>query len=258
MSTKLQNSKLKKPSTEQEWVEWCREWDTADHSDKVTICQQYGINYGTGRHWRSGCSVPYSDTLITGAELDDILNGKYRVMLDFVSFDIETSNLKADFSIVLSAVIKPFGKSPLVYRADAYPYWKDNRANDAELVADIAGELAKHAIIITHYGTGFDIPYLRTKMTKYGLPPLPPAFAVDSYQIAKKNFQVGSRRLASLSSYFDLGEKSNVDGQLWVDAAYNGSKKAMDEIVEHNIQDCIILERLAAISFPYLKSIPKL
>jgi uncharacterized protein YprB with RNaseH-like and TPR domain len=190
--------------------------------------------------------------------IEELLATRPSVKLDFVTFDLETSNLRADFSVVLTAVIKPFGQEPITFRADDYPAWKKNRSDDKGIISDIAEELRKHAIVITHYGSKFDLPFLRAKMVKHSLDPLPQMFAVDSYKIAKANFQVSSRRLQNLSRFFDLGEKSSVEGDLWMQAAYDGSAEAMDKILEHNVQDCNLLEKLAAISFPYLKSIPKL
>lgn len=252
-----------KPKTTEEWQAWCDEWDSASHQVKLEIANYCGISYDTARHWRSDAPIPTMKQ--TGVcpkpmkiTVDQLLDIQPAVNLDFVSFDLETSNLKADFSIILSAVIKPFGQDPIVFRADTYPTWEKNRGDDKQITADIAKELKKHAIIITHYGVYFDIPYLRAKMVRHGLDPLPQMFAMDSWQIARKNFQVSSRRLKNLARFFRVGEKGQVEGDLWIAAAYDGDRKAMDEIVQHNIVDCEVLEKLAAISFPYLKSIPKL
>jgi len=248
----------------QDMIDWCAAWDAADHTDKLALCAIAGIQYETARHWRSDSEVPTVEngsveqpprsTLTT----EELLETKPSVNLDFVTFDIETSNLKADFSVLMSAVIKPFGKEPIVFRGDDYPEWKNQRADDSGLVKDIAKELKKHAIVITHYGQRFDIPFLRAKMVKYGLEPLPQMFGIDSWRIAKNNFQVSSRRLQNLVRFFDIGEKEGVDGALWMEAAYNGDRKAMDAIVEHNIQDVLVLEKLACLTFSYLRSIPKL
>ena len=179
-------------------------------------------------------------------------------ILDFVCLDIETTNLTADFSVLLCACIKPFGKAPIVFRIDDYnKNWKTKRRDDSGIVKAIAEELSKHAIVVTHYGSKFDIPYLKAKMTRYGLPPLNPMYQLDTWRIAKNNFQVGSRRLASLCTYFELGGKSGVEGPLWMKAGLDGDVKALDEIVKHNIQDVALLERLMALSWRYVKSIPK-
>jgi len=257
----------RKPRGE-ELEEWSRRWDAADHEGKRALCEEFGITYDTGRHWRSDSNVPklctiehkeYTSELEVGSDTAlEILRIPPKVHLDFVSFDIETSNLKADFSIMLTACIKPYGQPAKIFRADDYQEFHDDRTNDRAICKDVAEELAKHAIVITHYGKRFDMCYLRAKMVKHGLSLLPPMFGIDTYQIAKSSFMVSSRRLKALSRYFELGAKTEVEGGLWMDAALNGSTVAIDKIVEHNVQDVIVLERLAAISFPYLRSIPRL
>ncbi len=243
-----------------ELEDWCKAWDEATHEEKMELIAPYGISYETARHWRSDCGIP-NKTVVKPMcmTVEDIVGMRPAVNLDFVSFDIETSNLTADFSLVLSGVIKPYGREPIVFRADTYPEWQaGNKSNDKGIVLDIATELAKHAIVITHYGTYFDVPYLRAKMTYHSLPPLPHMFAIDSWAVAYKNFKVSSRKLKNLGKYFAIGEKEEVEGQLWMQAAYDGSTEALDKIVAHNIQDTILLEKLACLSFPFVKSIPRL
>jgi uncharacterized protein YprB with RNaseH-like and TPR domain len=221
---------------------------------------------GARADWWDGENVPRGNENPRGkitkntmrVEVEELLGMRPSVNLDFATFDLETSNLEADFSIILCAAIKPYGLPPIVFRADEYVTWYKNRANDYQIVEDISNELRRHAIIVTHYGERFDIPFLRAKMVRHGLSPLPPMFGIDSWRIAKQNFQVSSRRLKALARFFDIGEKTQVDGTIWLEAAYNGDKEAMDYIVEHNIRDVEVLEKLACITFPYLKSIPKL
>lgn len=245
----------------QEWDDFVERWDASNHEGKLALAADYEVTYDSAKHWRSeGATNPIGngETKPMRMSVEDLLKTRPAVNLDFCSFDVETSNLTADFSILLSAVIKPFGCPPIVFRADDYPAWIANRANDRQIVEDIVAELRKHAIIVSHYGSKFDIRYLRAKMVHHGLEPLPPMFGVDSWRIAKDNFQVSSRRLKNLGTYFNIGEKEPVDGALWMEAAYGGNREAMDRIVSHNIVDCEVLEKLAAITFPLLKSIPKL
>jgi len=246
----------KRPDGE-EMRQWQVAWDEGDHADKVALCKKYGIGYETGRHWRSD-SGPAPKEPSNRMSLAELLGSRPAVNLDFVCFDIETSNLRADFSIMLSACIKPYGQKPIVFRADDYPSWTEDRSDDCQITKAIAVELRQHAIVIGHYSQKFDIPFIRAKMLKHGLDPLPPMFGIDTWRIAKNNFAVSSRRLKNLANYFDVGDKEGVDGDLWLKAAFNGDKKAMDAIVEHNIIDVEVLEKLACISFPFLKSMPKL
>ena len=250
----------KKPMGDK-WTDFVLQWQNSDHAGKVKLAESHNVTYDTSKHWVSEGDT----TMIAPDDTDDvteavgqIVRTQARINLDFVTFDIETSNLKADFSIMLCACIKPFGGKPIVFRADSYPEWTRNRADDHRIVEDIVEELSKHAIVITHYGSKFDVPYIRAKAVKYGIPNLPPMFGIDTYRIAKGAFCTGSRRLKALARYFELGSKTEVEGGLWLEAAYTNNKAAMDEIVEHNIVDCDVLEKLACITFPYLRSMPKL
>jgi uncharacterized protein YprB with RNaseH-like and TPR domain len=249
---------LAKPKGE-ELIAWAAKWDAATHEEKLKLAAEYGVTYETMRHWRSDSGIPVQkQEPVMRMSIEELLGCRPAVNLDFVFFDIETSNLTADFSILMTAAIKPYGLPPIVFRADDYPTWDGNRKNDYQITKDVADELRRHAVVVTHYGQYFDIPYIRAKMQKHGLEPLPPMFGIDTWQIAKKNFKVSTRRLKGLGEFFDIGEKDPVEGNLWMEAAYNGSREAMDRIVAHNIRDVELLERLACISFPYLKSIPRL
>uniref|UniRef100_A0A6M3IPG2 Putative RNase_H superfamily protein n=1 Tax=viral metagenome TaxID=1070528 RepID=A0A6M3IPG2_9ZZZZ len=243
-----------------EFKQWCREWSEADHDEKLKLAERYNITYESARHWFSDAPLKSKGSELRPMRMTaaDLLQLRPSINLDFCSFDIETSNLDADFSILLSAVIKPFGCPPIVFRADNYPAWKEERANDYSITKAIMEELGRHAIIITHYGSKFDIPFMKAKLVHHGLPTLPPMFGLDSWAIAWKNFKVTRRSLQNLGAYFILGEKHAVDGALWMAAAYSASQKAMDEIVTHNIADCELLEKLACLCFPYVKSIPRL
>lgn len=249
----------KKPTGE-EWVDFEGVWASSNHEGKLKLAKRYGVTYDTAKHWYSErdttpkveASKEESKEEEQLLAVGEVLALQPRVHLDFVSFDLETSNLRADFAILLTACIKPYGKEPMTFRADDYDW------NDRQIATDIGNELARHAIVVTHYGTGFDVRFLRAKMIEAGVPPLPPMFGVDTYLIAKTNMLVSRRRLEALAEYLSLGKKSSVEGRLWMEAAYHRSKPALDEILKHNIVDCQILERLATLLFPYLRSIRRL
>lgn len=250
--------KRKKPASD-EYREFVSNWAESDHEGKLDLAKTYGVSYDTAKHWvlegdTSPAELPPMDA-VGRSVMDEVAAVKHKIALDFVSFDIETSGLDADWSIILSAVVKPYGQKPVVFRADSYPEWLSNRANDEPIVADVALELGRHAVIVTHYGTKFDIRYLRAKMMRYGLSPLPLMRGMDTYKIAKDNMAVSRRRLDVLSAYLFNGKKTQVSGNIWMDVAYNGSKERLDEIVAHNIQDCELLEQLAQIYYPYVKTL---
>lgn len=68
--------------------------------------------------------------------------------------DLETTNLSADFGVILCGVIKPDGGNPIVFRADELnPHWQERRSDDSHVVKAIVKELAKHDIWVAHNGT---------------------------------------------------------------------------------------------------------
>ncbi|KKL14685.1 hypothetical protein LCGC14_2513240, partial [marine sediment metagenome] len=85
-------------------------------------------------------------------------------VISIATFDIETSNLSADFGRVLCAVVKQVGKKPIIFRGDTYASWKKgNKYDDSMLVKDIIEELNKHDVLIAHNGMKFDRPFLNTR-----------------------------------------------------------------------------------------------
>mgnify|MGYP001570766510 CR=1 FL=1 len=245
-----------------EFEDWCSHWDAAIHEEKLRLCEKIGVTYDTAKHWRSESGVPQGvdgTGLRMTVTISELFAVQPSVALDFVMFDIETSGFDADWDILLTACIKPYGYPPIVFRADKYPDWLTQRANDKEITRDIAIELRKHAIVVGHYSQRFDIRFLRAKMFHHGLEPLPPMFGVDTWKIAKDNFKVSNRRRGSLSIFAGLdSERDTPEGDRWMRATFNGEEEAMNKIVAHNIACVTGLEKLACISFPYLKSIPKL
>lgn len=79
-------------------------------------------------------------------------------------FDIETSNFKANNGYLVSYAIKEKGNPDVIYdeitREEIF-----NGVFDRELIARCLESLNDFNIWITYYGTGFDIPFIRTRAT---------------------------------------------------------------------------------------------
>ena len=86
--------------------------------------------------------------------------------LSAATFDIETTNLNADFGVVLCGVVLPHDSRarPIVFRADQInKRWAQCRSDDSGVVRAITAELSKYDVLIAHNGARFDIPYLKTR-----------------------------------------------------------------------------------------------
>lgn len=160
-------------------------------------------------------------------------------------FDLETTNLSADFGIVLCAVIKGTGEQPVVFRGDAYPNWQSRRSDDSALVRDIVAALSRYDIWVAHNGARFDVPFLRTRLLKWGLPPLPNKKLVDPVLLARNKLRMNFNGLKAVSALIPMTHaKTEVHPELWQQAALDGSRKAMKYIVEHCVQDVLVLEQV--------------
>jgi uncharacterized protein YprB with RNaseH-like and TPR domain len=162
------------------------------------------------------------------------------------AFDLETSDLSANFGVILCAVIQPDKGPKIVLRSDQLcPTWKTKRSDDSEIVRRIARELCQYDILIAHYGAGFDIPFLRTRLAHHDLPPFPNKKLIDPFQIARNKFRMKSNSLAALCDALGVEtEKTPVLGQTWVKAFLDGDIQSMNYIVEHCVHDVAMLAEL--------------
>lgn len=159
--------------------------------------------------------------------------------------DIETTHLNADFGIVLCGVVKPAVGKAVVIRGDkANPAWKNRRSDDSETVKALVAEMAKYDIWIAHNGAYFDIPFLRTRLAKWRLPPLPTRILMDPVRLARNKLKMSYNSLEKIAEFLGVNTKTDVDCDQWLAAALDGSKKAMDYVVRHCLEDCVTLERV--------------
>jgi hypothetical protein len=166
--------------------------------------------------------------------------------------DIETGNLKADFSTMLSFTIKTSGKDEYIYDHITLEAIEEGRF-DADLVETLIDTMWKYDRLIVHYGKNgyFDIPYARARYLWLSVrrlykglrfPGYGEMYVTDTYTMAKQLLTISSRRQNSIANVV-LGEdiKTPIDRDYWM-AISNGShkqrKEALAYIVDHNIRDC--------------------
>ena len=176
-----------------------------------------------------------------------------------VSYDIECTGLKADFSFLLCAAFHEVGTKK-VKLISVSQFAKDGRnplLYEKQLVKAVAAEFAKADLLIGYYTTGFDLPYLNAKMLEYGLPALPPIPQVDLFYTAKSKLAVSRRSLQNVAYYIRAeNSKTPVEGRLWK-AAQLGSKKSLRQIEKHNIADVLVLSEVYEKLRPLVRTHPR-
>jgi uncharacterized protein YprB with RNaseH-like and TPR domain len=170
-------------------------------------------------------------------------------------FDLECSSLNADFGVLLCGVVKGDGKKAVVFRADQLnPDWKTRRSDDRWVLSPLADELSRYDIWVAYNGTRFDVPFLRSRLAHWGLPPLTSHKLLDPCQVIRTKMKLSYNSLASAANLLGAPAKYPVSGRLWVRATLDGDSKAMDHIARHCVRDVQLLEKVCRAVKPYSTS----
>jgi len=157
--------------------------------------------------------------------------------------DIETTNLRADFAYMVSYAIKVRGDdkvySGLITKEEIF-----NEEFDKRLVEQCIADMRKFKRLYTYYGTGFDMPFIRTRALKWGIdfPVLGSIQHQDIYYLVKSKLCLSSKRLEKVCDLLGIEGKTILKGDIWVRAAI-GNKECLDYIYKHNVADVAILEK---------------
>lgn len=171
-------------------------------------------------------------------------------------FDIEATNLDANRGHILCAAVKVSGiKQPYIARIDEFADFKDRMWYDKTICQDIAEALAGLDMVVTQYGSRYDIPFVNSRLLYHKLPPLAPLMHCDIWRIARTHLALSSNRLETMSLFLHTkANKDHLDWETWERAAY-GDKVSLDAIVDHCRRDVLVLEEIFEALKPFIKQI---
>jgi uncharacterized protein YprB with RNaseH-like and TPR domain len=150
-------------------------------------------------------------------------------------WDIEATQLNADLGSTLCASVKPYGKKPYTFKVKAV-------GNDVKVVRDLAEALEEYHCWCTYYGSGFDIPFVNTRLLKWGYEPITPRHHIDLYFKLKSKTKMSSKSLGRFASLLGTDEqKMGVSQNVWSEMGYRLDTH-MPVMVERCESDCIALE----------------
>ena len=166
--------------------------------------------------------------------------------------DIESDGLKADFATMLSWAMKEKGgtvTTDVITKEELFSGKEDRR-----LVESVIEEMKKYRIVVTYYGTYFDIPFIRSKALHYGIefPEYASFYHWDLYFTVKSKMNLSRKSLDNVTDYLGISGKTHIDKEAWRKAKY-GDPEALKEVVRHNIPDVVILEQLHEKLEPFRK-----
>lgn len=164
---------------------------------------------------------------------------------NIMHWDLESSSLFGDVGILLCAGYKLTNKAPKILSVRDYPKsFSNGRITDKYLVKDFYEVLTDPSVHMwsTYFGLGFDVPMFNTRLLEFGLPPLPKFPHCDSWRIAKKKLKLHNNRLASVSAFVGVEEKTPLKLSIWRDAG-QGNRPSIKYVEDHCRQDVVVLEQ---------------
>jgi uncharacterized protein YprB with RNaseH-like and TPR domain len=160
-------------------------------------------------------------------------------------FDIEASNLVADFGILLSWSILDSATGRIDY-AVLNKQDIDSGAEDKRLLRALIKALRPFDRIVGYYSSRFDVPFVRARCAIQKV--LFPAFGTikhtDLFFLIRTRFKISSRRQENACRVV-LGKtrKTRLDQKHWR-SALSGKKKSLAYILDHNKKDVLDLRDL--------------
>ena len=114
--------------------------------------------------------------------------------------------------------------------------------------------LSQCDVVIGHNFANFDAKVINTAFLEYNLPPLKYTI-VDTLQVARQNFRFTSNKLKHINDVLGIRNKIDNEGlALWKKCS-EGSKEALNTMLEYNEGDILATEELFYRLRPYVKGL---
>lgn len=158
--------------------------------------------------------------------------------------DIETTAFQADIGLILTWCLKYRGDKKIRFGRITKTELFDG-TYDRRIVEELLEELNNVDIVVTYYGKGFDLPFLRSRVMGYGMhfPAMHTIIHWDLYYYCKRLFKLTRKSLDRITGFLGIEGKTHLDIRIWAKARY-GQKKELDYVMNHNLEDVKILEDL--------------
>ena len=155
---------------------------------------------------------------------------------DLVFFDIESTGFKADYDSALCISFKEYGKKPFTLSVKQV-------GNDQKLIREAKEVLESYSCWVTYYGKGFDVPFLNTRLMKWGQMPVEARHHLDLYFTLKPKTSMSRKGLGAFARFLKVDTpKIDVDQNVWSEISFK--MEHMKLMTERCEGDCITLEQL--------------
>lgn len=179
-------------------------------------------------------------------------------------FDIEASNLAANFGILFCVGYKWLGekKVHMITIRDAKTFKKDP-TNDKHVVEEFKKVFEEADLLVGHYSVRYDLPFLQTKCMEHKLAPFPTIAHFDTWRTARDRLKFNSNRLDTISKALPYKKgskpprKTPIETKDWVKAGA-GNIPALKQVEHHCKMDILVLEDVYNAVKPFSTNHPNL
>ena len=164
--------------------------------------------------------------------------------LTMAFWDIECTDLDSRWARILTCAVKPYREETNVLVNPNLRFSRGKRSLDREMLRMIRKELEKYDVLVGYYSgrKRFDLPMVNSRLLSYDERILAPRFHIDLYPVVKTCLRLNRNRLECAGEILHIPGKTHINPDDWVEAAWDGSKTAIANIVDHNKYDVIVLE----------------
>lgn len=175
-------------------------------------------------------------------------------------FDIECNDLNPAYGVLLSYAILDCKTNEIKGRHITKGEVLSDDL-DKKIVEECVNDLCSYDVLVTYFGTKFDIPYIRTRATTQNIkfPSYGSIKTIDLYYVVKSKFKIGRRSLEN-ACRFIVGEtrKTEILPHI-LPRCVQGREEALAYLWEHNIYDVLdtrdLYNKVVDFRYPTLRSI---
>jgi uncharacterized protein YprB with RNaseH-like and TPR domain len=108
-----------------------------------------------------------------------------------------------------------------------------------EELDNFVGPLRQGAMVLTHNGPKYDLPFLSGSLIRAGLKPLPRLLVTDTYAHLPKRGAAFSASLGNMTKRFNVKAQKGAMSEYEWDLAYQGDPDALEKLRKYNIGDVL-------------------
>ena len=159
-------------------------------------------------------------------------------------FDLETSNLNANWGIILSyCILGEDGKlfKRLITKKEIF-----SGNFDKGVCEQFCEDARQFDRLIGWYSERFDAPYARTRCMfhKLDFPLYKEIKHTDGWKVARKKLKLHSNRLGVVAPFFGIEAKGHpINPSVWL-SCLSGNQEALEFVLTHNIEDVETLRKV--------------